>query len=108
MDAKILGLRIKQARTKLGLSQRKLAEMISSDQVTVSHYESGQRKVSVVDLPSIAQALDVPVLYFFTDEIETDALDQTMLVEFQRLPSLEFKETAIDLVHSLTKLSAKI
>ena len=83
-------------------------ELILSDQVTISYYESGQRKLSVIDLPKLAQALNVPILYFFGDELNTDSIDQTMLFEFQRLSSIEFKETAIDLIRSLAKLSSKI
>ena len=52
---------IKQARERLGLTQRQLAEAISRDQPTISRYERGARP-SVDDAPLLARALGLSVL----------------------------------------------
>jgi transcriptional regulator with XRE-family HTH domain len=60
-----LGQRIRQAREARGLTQEQLAERIARDQRSVSEYESGKRRIYAHDLPNIARALNVPVMYFF-------------------------------------------
>ena len=98
MDSKLLGERIRQAREKRGLSQEDLAALISRDQRAVWEYEYGKRRIAVTDLPRLAQALQVPLLYFFEGELTATDLDHSLLAEFQRLPSLEAKRYAVEIL----------
>jgi transcriptional regulator with XRE-family HTH domain len=80
-----LGQRIKTAREARGLSQEELAELISRDQRSVSEYESGKRRIFAHDLPTIAQALHVPIVYFFDEVLSQNDLDNILLTEFHQM-----------------------
>ena len=56
-----LGERIRHIRVVRGLSQARLAERIGVDRSALSRIETGERKVSALDLVRVAQALDVTV-----------------------------------------------
>lgn len=98
MDAKLLGLRIRQARERKGLSQDEFAARISRDQRAVSEYENGKRRIAVTELPTFARVLDVPLLYFFEGEIEITDLDRLMLDTFHQLPTEKAQHSAIEIV----------
>ena len=100
MDAQQFGERIRLAREQRGLSQEDFAVMISKDQRAVSEYEHGKRRIAAIDLPLFAEALGVPLLYFFGNDVTPEDLDQILLQEFHRLPNLAAKQSAIDLVHT--------
>ncbi len=60
-----IGANIRKARELSGLSQRQLAEKLGYESsTTVSYIESGERKVSIVDLEKIAHMLDRDIRYF--------------------------------------------
>jgi len=66
---KFIGARIKKARQKKGLSQKTLAEMIGFDSATsISLIESGERKISIVDLEKAAHTLNEELEYFLGTE----------------------------------------
>jgi len=79
LDPKHLGLRIRQAREHLSLSQEDLAAAVGKDQGAVSEYENGRRKLAVTDLPRFATVLEVPLSYFFEEEAPVYELDEAML-----------------------------
>lgn len=54
-----VGLRIRQARQRCGMSQQHLARLVGCVYVHISHIESGQRRVSLAMFLSIADALDI-------------------------------------------------
>ncbi len=62
-----LGKRIAEARRAAGVSQSALARAVSLDRTAVSKIESGQRRVSSIELAIIAQALDRSIQSFFTE-----------------------------------------
>ena len=56
-----IGNRIKDLRTKSGLSQEKLAFACELDRTYIGSVERGERNISVINLNKIAKALDVPL-----------------------------------------------
>lgn len=104
LDKQILGQRIRQARERKGLSQEDLAHLIARDQRAVSEYENGKRGIAVTDLPNLAEALNVPLLYFYEGDSSLDDLDSLMLQEMRRLPTLSAKQAAISLVRVLNNV----
>lgn len=77
---KMIGQRIKLAREKLGLSQEELAaRMEYKSTATVSHFETGLRKISIADLQKISGLLGVPLESLITGENHEPALNQFML-----------------------------
>jgi transcriptional regulator with XRE-family HTH domain len=98
LDTKLLGSRIREARERVGLSQEELAAAVSKDQGAISEYESGKRRLSATDLPALARALNVSLLYFYEGEVSGSDLDRAILHEFHQLPSTETKQAAIEIV----------
>lgn len=60
-----VGRRIRERRWLLGLSQDKLARAIGLKFQQIQKYETGGAKISAGRLFLLAEALDVPVAYFF-------------------------------------------
>lgn len=57
--------RLKEAREKKGLSQRKLAEMVKVSQASISWFESGDAMPSGNKIGLIADALGVSIDYLY-------------------------------------------
>jgi len=56
-----IGNRIKDLRTKSGLSQEKLAFSCELDRTYIGSVERGERNISIINLNKIAKALDIPL-----------------------------------------------
>lgn len=102
MDPKWLGLRIRQARERRGMSQDDLAAALSRDQRAISEYENGKRKLAATDLPAFATVLEVPVLYFFESDVSSDDSEAALLNYFHQLPSPEAKQAAVNILRILS------
>jgi len=61
----LFGSRIRQARKMKGISQTKLGEILGISYQQVSKYEKGRDKVSAQTIAYIANALSLPVNYFY-------------------------------------------
>jgi len=64
VDAHV-GLKVRERRVALGVSQERLAQMLGVAFQQVQKYERGVNRISASRLFQIAHALDVPVGYFF-------------------------------------------
>jgi transcriptional regulator with XRE-family HTH domain len=62
-----VGYRIKELRTKMGLSQEKLALLTDLDRTYIASVESGKRNISIVNLEKIVKALEYTLGEFFCD-----------------------------------------
>lgn len=60
-----LGIRIKQLRSNIGLSQEKFALKIDMDRTYFSSVENGKRNISIVNLKKIADGLGVSLSELF-------------------------------------------
>ena len=60
-----IGGRVRERRVSLGLSARELAEIIGLSTPAVLKYETGGNRILVRRLYEIAQALNLPIEYFF-------------------------------------------
>jgi len=60
-----IGGRIRLRRTMLGMSQEKLGEALGLTFQQVQKYERGANRVSASRLQGVAEALDVPVGFFY-------------------------------------------
>ena len=65
---KDIGLRIKELRTKLGISQQELSYRCDLDRTYITSVENGKRNISIVNLEKIAHALNLTIKDFFNDE----------------------------------------
>ncbi|WP_172561207.1 helix-turn-helix domain-containing protein [Vibrio parahaemolyticus] len=63
--------RLKQARNRVGISQRELGIRMGMDPSSASgrmnHYEKGRHMPDIGTLQKLAQELGVPVAFFFSD-----------------------------------------
>jgi transcriptional regulator with XRE-family HTH domain len=105
LKSEILGQRIRVRREQLSLSQEQLGELIDKDQRAISEYETGKRRVLAVDLPDLSRALNVPIVYFFSEELSESDLDQTLLENFHHLPTQEYQHM---IIRVLADISATI
>lgn len=102
MDPQSLGLRIRQARERQGLSQEELASSLDLGQRAISELENGKRRLPVTDLPDLARVLDVSILYFFGDEVHLDDLDIALIKVFHSLPNNQVRQTVVEIIRLLT------
>jgi transcriptional regulator with XRE-family HTH domain len=68
----MIGKRIRERRTELGLSLRALSEEVDLTASFLSQLEREQVDPSIKSLRRIADALRVPLFYFLAEESETD------------------------------------
>lgn len=106
MEPRQIGERIRIAREARGLSQEQLAERIARDQRSVSEYESGKRRIYAHDLPTIARALGVPLIYFYEDVLSKDDLDIALLETFHRMDA-EARRTLLEVMGLLSNLLSR-
>ncbi len=70
-----IGSRIRLRRALLGFSQKQLGERIGLTPQQVQKYEKGVNRIAASTLFKVAEALDVPVSFFF-DELLKRHLDE--------------------------------
>lgn len=90
-----IGAKIKEARTRRGLTQKKLAEKSGLAEITIRQYENNKRQPGAEQLGKIATALDLG--YAFTKEGEAYFYDFVDTVQNTptKEPSYEDVETLI-------------
>jgi len=92
-----VGKRLRRRRRLLGLTQQQLAESVGIRFQQVQKYECGANRVSASRLFELAEALDVPVQYFYEglegrgesaspagDQLAPDILSQKETVDLVR------------------------
>jgi len=67
-DRRFIGLRIRNRRKELGLSQEKLAEAIGITYQQLQRYENGKGHLNTDRLQALSDALNVPIAYLFEDK----------------------------------------
>lgn len=60
-----VGLRIKEVRNKIGISQEALANKAEIDRTYVTDVENGRRNISIENLAKLVSALEIPFKDFF-------------------------------------------
>lgn len=69
IDIKVkIGLRIKELREKVDMTQKDLAYAADLDRSYIASIENGQRNVSIINIEKIANALGITVKEFFKHE----------------------------------------
>ncbi|KAE9529851.1 helix-turn-helix domain-containing protein [Testudinibacter aquarius] len=63
----LIGQRIQQKRKEKGYTAELLSELVDISQPQLSRYERGTNKINVAHLVKIANFLETPISYFFTD-----------------------------------------
>ncbi|MEO0683191.1 MAG: helix-turn-helix transcriptional regulator [Pseudomonadota bacterium] len=99
VDAHV-GKRVRHRRWMVGMTQQQLGEQVGIKFQQIQKYETGMNRISASRLWDIAQALDVPISYFF-EGLSDEALAAEPAVEAEagRGDLLADKE-ALELVRS--------
>ncbi|MBV6638340.1 MAG: helix-turn-helix transcriptional regulator [Mameliella sp.] len=93
-----VGKRIRHRRWLVGMTQQQLAERVDIKFQQIQKYETGANRVSASRLWDIAEALDVPVSFFF-EGIENENAAEEGAAESVPADIMGDKE-ALDLVRS--------
>lgn len=97
-----VGKRIRHRRWLVGMTQQQLAERVGIKFQQIQKYETGANRVSASRLWDIADALEVPVSFFFEgieSEAEQEAAEASAVAAAMPADILGDKE-ALDLVRS--------
>ena len=73
-----VGKRVRHRRWMVGMTQQQLAEKVGIKFQQIQKYETGMNRVSASRLWDIAEALSVPVSYFFDGMDGADAATEDM------------------------------
>jgi transcriptional regulator with XRE-family HTH domain len=92
-----VGTRIRTRRLFLGMTQEQLASVLGVSFQQQQKYEKGDNRISAARLAAIADALRVPISYFFA-QIETSDCQPSRAE--QRLGDLQNQPETIKLVRS--------
>ncbi len=105
-----VGMRMRQRRIMLGLTQQQMAELIGVTYQQAHKYEKGINRIAAGRLYQIAKVLGVDVSWFF-EGLDEDVggfeptSEQRMLLELARhfvaLPSRRYQEAVIALTRAL-------
>ena len=89
-----LGDKIKSLRTAKNLSQKEIAISIGIDQAQYSRIESAKVEPTLSSLEKIAEALNVTVADFFTQEEikEVNSYDKSLIEKLRLIDQLEEQE----------------
>lgn len=68
----MFGRRVRHLRVAMELSQEQLAALCDLDRTYISSIERGQRNVSLKNIATLAQALNVSLSEFFEDMVIDD------------------------------------
>lgn len=93
-----VGKRVRHRRWLVGMTQQQLAEKVGIKFQQIQKYETGANRVSASRLWDIADALDVPVAFFF-EGIEEAQSETSQMSESVPADLLGDKE-ALDLIRS--------
>jgi transcriptional regulator with XRE-family HTH domain len=108
-----VGQRIRARRMAKGMSQTKLGSLLGVTFQQVQKYEKGVNRVGAGRLVQVAEALDVPITFFFgaTDGATEDTrailgfLDTSyslrLLRAFSRIPQTQVQRAVVELVESI-------
>jgi len=75
---KKIGLRIKEYRTNLKLTQQALSFRAEIDNTYINEVENGKRNVSVINLEKIIVALETNIRDFFDSPVFADSVSQNV------------------------------
>ena len=107
-----VGMKVKQRRKSLGLSQTQLGENLGVTFQQVQKYERGHNRIGCSRLFYTSTALDVPVGFFFAgvEDILPDNIayhdtsgSQSLLQMYSQIKNPIIKQQLIDLASALVK-----
>lgn len=109
-----IGGKVKKKRRELGISQEELAERLGVTYQQVQRYENGMNKLNVENIQVVADALNVPVSYFFGNgrkEMVSEELtpylpvdESKLLAYFKRIKTKNLKSLMVQVAKLATRV----
>lgn len=104
---KTIGMRIKECRTKLGMTQEELAERLCCNKSLISQYENDKVDIKGSVIVELAEILRTTTGYLLSgergcdlDDVEKEALELMTLLRNEKL-----KRVALEQLRALTVLN---
>ncbi len=94
-----VGRRLRRRRRLMGYTQQSLAELVGVRFQQIQKYECGANRVSAARLFELAEALNIPVQYFYEGLSVRDQENAEDLPEFMA-PDIMSKKETMDLVRA--------
>lgn len=85
-EQRVVGECLAAARQRTGLTQRDVAARLGKPQSFVSAYESGQRRIDVLELIAICEALDTSAATVFAEILHLRTSKWRVVWPAQRAP----------------------
>ena len=101
-----LGELIKKARLSANLSQKELADRAYFTQAAVSQIETGKRAVSAEEIVYLSNALNKPIVYFFSMEFINPVNNNDLSVLEQELLKVSRNLDQKDLIKIIAQMKA--
>lgn len=108
--AKIIGQRIRNYRTELGLSQEKLAELSSCHPTYIGQLERGEKNATVESIEKVAKALKISLPKLFENLGVQDDKNRNIPLEcyeFLLTKTLEEQEQIIKILFEMDKYKSQ-
>ena len=102
IDYKAIGLRIKTARTRKGLTQGNIAQLTGLSTPHISNIETGNTKLGLPTIIHLANVLDVSV-----DELLCDNIHRSEQIYSHELSDL-LQDCTVDELHIISELAKVI
>lgn len=106
LSSKEIGWKLRKLRLQAGWTQERIAEQIGVSTQQIQNYESGANKMNTDRLQQLANALDVPIQFFFTDSNETMpmAVEEKLLLDsYRAIPNKEIQESILKITTNATR-----
>jgi transcriptional regulator with XRE-family HTH domain len=101
-----LGKRLRRRRRLLGLTQQQLASAVGVRFQQIQKYECGANRISAARLWELAEALEVPINYFY-EGLESDASTDAGNEAVKRSEQVLARKETLDLVRAYYKLGER-
>ena len=94
---KTIGMRIKECRVKIGMTQEELAEELLTKKSTISAYENDKIDIKISILKQIAKVLNTSVFYLVGEQDEDISIEvMQMAMVLQQIQNEELRKVAIE------------
>ena len=103
---KTIGMRIREGRVKMGMTQEELAEALITKKSTISAYENDKIDIKVSILRDVAKVLNTTAGYLIDgDELGFDVDVMQLALMLQEMKTGNVRKVAIEQVKVLAKFN---